>query len=72
MISYIFIIKNDMRIYRNLSDETKKKIADGVKNSYANKSIDDKRAAAKKRSESMKNYWAKIPFKPNGGSDETE
>lgn len=60
------------RIYRNLSDETKKKIADGVKNSYAAKSIDDKRAAAKKRSESMKNYWSKIPFKPNSGSDETE
>ena len=59
------------RIYRNLSDETKKKIADAVKNSYASKSIDDKRAAAKKRSESMKNYWAKIPFKPSS-ADETE
>ena len=59
------------RIYRNLSDETKKKIADGVKNSYANKSIDDKRETAKKRSESMKTYWAKIPFKPSS-ADETE
>ena len=51
------------RYYRELSDETKKKISDGMKDFHSNRTIDSKRSSAKKQSASMQRYWQSIPNK---------
>ena len=57
------------RIYRELSNEIRQKISDGQKRHHQEMSIDTKRAANKKRSESQKRYWSSIPHKQTGATD---
>lgn len=57
------------RIYRELSNELRQKISDGQKRHHQEMSIDTKRAANKKRSESQKRYWSNIPHKQTGATD---
>ena len=57
------------RIYRELSNEIRQKISDGMKRHHQEMSIDTKRAANKKRSESQKRYWNSIPHKQTGATD---
>lgn len=54
------------RIYRELSNEIRQKISDGMKRHHQEMSIDTKRATNKKRSESQKRYWSSIPHKQTG------
>lgn len=54
------------RIYRELSNEIRQKISDGMKKHHQEMSIDTKMAANKKRSESQKRYWSSIPHKQTG------
>ena len=57
------------RIYRELSNELRQKISDGMKRHHQEMSIDTKLAANKKRSESQKRYWCSIPHKQTGATD---
>lgn len=57
------------RIYRELSNEIRQKISDGMKRHHQEMSIDTKRAANKKRSESQRRYWSSIPHKQTGATD---
>jgi hypothetical protein len=57
------------RIYRELSNELRQKISDGMKKHHQEMSIDTKRAANKKRSESQRRYWSSIPHKQTGATD---
>jgi hypothetical protein len=51
------------RIYRELSNDTKKKISDSMQN-YHHKLTDfEKEKINRKKSESLKRYWAGIPNK---------
>ncbi|MBQ5737928.1 MAG: hypothetical protein IIV55_02640 [Alistipes sp.] len=54
------------RIYRELPVEVRQKISDAMKRHHQEMSIDTKRAANKKRSESQKRYWSSIPHKQTG------
>jgi hypothetical protein len=51
------------RQYRELSDGTKQKISDSMKQFHSNKTAAQIQSTSKKQSESMKNYWANIPSK---------
>ena len=51
------------RYYRELSDETKKKISDGMKKYHQSMNYDDKQKLAQKQSQSMQRYWQSIPNK---------
>ena len=44
------------RIYRELTDEVKKKISDSMKTYHKNQNIEDKRRINKKKSSSMQYY----------------
>ena len=57
------------RIYRELSNEIRQKISDGMKKHHQEMSIDTKMAANKKRSESQKRYWCSIHHKQTGATD---
>ena len=57
------------RIYRELSNELRQNISDVMKRHHQEMSIDTKRAANKKRSESQKRYWSSIPHKQTGATD---
>lgn len=57
------------RIYRELSNEIRQKISDGMKKHHQEMSIDTKMAANKKRSESQKRYWRSIRHKQTGATD---
>jgi hypothetical protein len=62
----LFIVKRltmARRCYRELSDETKKKISDGMKDFHSHRTIDSKRSSARKQSASMQRYWLSIPNK---------
>lgn len=51
------------RIYRELSDNTKKKISTSMKQYHTNKTAAQSQKTSEKQSQSMKNYWANIPSK---------
>ena len=53
------------RIYRELSDDIKKKISDALKKHYAEQGTEEKRKANRNKSEALKRYWANIPSKKN-------
>ena len=53
------------RIYRELSDDIKKKISDALKKHYAEKGTEEKRKANRNKSEALKRYWANIPSTKN-------
>ena len=57
------------RIYRELSNEIRQKISDGMKKHHQEMSIDTKMAANKKRSESQKRYRCSIRHKQTGATD---
>ena len=51
------------RIYRELTDDVKKSISDSMQN-YHHKLTDfEKEQISRKKSESLKRYWAGIPSK---------
>lgn len=55
----LFIVKRltmAKRIYRELTDEVKKKISDSMKTYHKNQNIEDKRRINKKKSSSMQHY----------------
>lgn len=60
------------RIYRDTPQNVRKKQSDGMKAFHANRTVDDKRATAEKQSESMKRYWAGIPYQNNLGREGEE
>ena len=52
------------RLYRNLSDETKEKISQSMKNFHSNiKTTEQARSTASKLSSSLKRYWDTVPYK---------
>ena len=51
------------RIYRELPDNTKKKISTSMKKYNANKTAAQEQTTSKRQSEAMKRYWATIPQK---------
>ena len=51
------------RIYRNLKDETKEKIAQSMKRYHQEKTTEQARTTASKLSSSMKKYWSGVPNK---------
>lgn len=60
----IFIVKHDTmskRVYRELDDETKRKISQAMKGRHKNY------AHRQKISRSMKDYWRHVPNKPESG-----
>lgn len=60
----IFIVKHDTmskRAYRELDDETKRKISEAMKGRHKNY------AHRQKISRSMKDYWRHVPNKPESG-----
>ena len=51
------------RIYRELSNDTKKKISDSMKDYHRRMTYDERQRINAKQSESQKRYWARIPNK---------
>ena len=51
------------RIYRELSDNTKKKISTSMKQYHTNKTAAQIQSTAEKQSQAMKRYWSNIPSK---------
>lgn len=51
------------RIDRSVNDATKRKISDSMKRYHQSLTDAEKKITNAKRSESAKNYWAKIPPK---------
>ena len=51
------------RQYRELSDSTKQKISNSMKQVHSNKTAAQIQSTAEKQSQSMKNYWKNIPSK---------
>jgi hypothetical protein len=49
------------RIYRELSDNTKKKISTSMRQFHANKTAAQAQSTLEKQSQAMKKYWANIP-----------
>ena len=60
------------RIYRELSDEVRKKISDSMIIYHKNQNIEDKRRINKKKSSSMQHYWSGIGNGPTTYTDDTE
>lgn len=60
------------RIYRELTDEVKKKISDSMKTYHKNQNIEDKRRINKKKSSSMQHYWSGIGNRPTTYTYDTE
>ena len=51
------------RIYRELSDATKQKISNSMKQFHSNKTAAQIQSTAEKQSKAMKKYWSNIPSK---------
>ena len=51
------------RVYRNLEDDTKKRIAQSLKG----RTFSDSHKQA--ISDAMRQYWAKIPYRPNENNE---
>ena len=70
----LFIVKRltmAKRLYRELTDATKSKISNSMKNFHRNQNIDDKRQTNNKKSISMQRYWSAIRHKPTGITSNT-
>lgn len=51
------------RIYRELSDKTKKKISTSMKQYHTNKTAAQTQRTSERQSLAMKKYWSNIPSK---------
>ena len=59
------ILRMAQRFYRELSDETKQKISSSMKQFHKNNNgTFQKQQTSQKQSQSMKDYWRRIPHKP--------
>lgn len=70
----LFIVKRlnmARRLYRELTDVTKSKISNSMKNFHSNQNVEDKRQTNKKKSISMQRYWSGIGHKPTGTTNST-
>jgi ribosomal protein S2 len=59
------------RLYRELTNFTKSKISNSLKNFHRNQNVEDKRQTNKKKSISMQRYWNQIGHKPTGITSDT-
>ena len=55
------------RIYRELSNDVKKKISDSMKDYHKNLTFDERQKINMKQSESQKRYWSTIGSKNDDG-----
>ena len=55
------------RIYRELSDDVKKRISDSMKEYHKNLTFDKRQKINMKQSESQKRYWSTIGSKNDDG-----
>ena len=70
----LFIVKRltmAKRLYRELTNFTKSKISNSLKNFHRNQNVEDKRQTNKKKSISMQRYWSQIGHKPTGITSDT-
>lgn len=51
------------RTYRELTDSTRQKISDSMKQFHANKTAAQSQKTSEKQSQAMKKYWSSIPSK---------
>ena len=51
------------RPYRELTDSTRQKISDSMKQFHANKTAAQSQKTSEKQSQAMKKYWSSIPSK---------
>ena len=56
------------RIYRELSDNTKKKISTSMKQYHTNKTAAQTQRTSERQSQAMKKYWSNIPSKEKSKS----
>lgn len=56
------------RVFRELSDETKRKISDAMKRYHHDNrnNVEANRKTSAKRSEALKRYWERIPSRKQG------
>jgi ribosomal protein S2 len=59
------------RLYRELTNFTKSKISNSLKNFHRNQNVEDKRQTNKKKSISMQRYWSRIGHKQTGTTNST-
>ena len=59
------------RLYRELTNVTKSKISNSLKNFHRNQNDEDKRQTNKKKSISMQRYWNQLGHNPTGITSDT-